>query len=73
MAAEGHGAVRRWEVFELTLPGPETGNPFTEVQLGARFVLGAKAVTVDGFYDGTGSYKIRSAHVGLPEHLVVAG
>src|ERR1700726_4822506 len=54
-----HSAVPQWEVFELRLAGPDSGNPFTEVQLGARFVLGRKFVAVDGFYDGTGTYKIR--------------
>src|ERR1700722_5512764 len=54
-----HAAVPRWEVFEVTLTGPDSGNPFTEVQLSARFVLGRNVVVVDGFYDGAGSYKIR--------------
>src|ERR1700733_11396730 len=54
-----HAAVPQWEVFELTLAGPDGGNPFTEVQLGARFVLGRRVVAVDGFYDGMGSYKVR--------------
>src|SRR6267154_958998 len=54
-----HAAVPRWEVFELSLAGPRSGNPFTEVQLEARFVLGRKVVAVDGFYDGMGSYKVR--------------
>ena len=54
-----HAAVPQWEVFELTLAGPDAGNPFPEVQLGARFVLGRKAVAVDGFYDGMGTYKVR--------------
>src|ERR1700761_6307706 len=54
-----HTTVPRWEVFELTLAGPGTGNPFTEVQLSARFVLGSRVVTVDGFYDGAGTYKVR--------------
>lgn len=54
-----HAAVPRWEVFELSLAGPDSGNPFTEVQLGARFVLGRKLVAVDGFYDGMGTYKVR--------------
>ena len=47
------------EVFELSVAGPDSGNPFTKVQLGARFVLGRKLVTVDGFYDDMGTYKVR--------------
>src|ERR1700737_1973233 len=54
-----HAAVPQWEVFELSLAGPHSGNPFTEVQLGARFVLGRKVVGVEGFYDGMGTYKVR--------------
>ena len=54
-----HAAVPQWEVFEITLMGPDSGNPFTEVQLSARFVLGRKLVVVDGFYDGMGTYKVR--------------
>jgi Domain of unknown function (DUF5060)/Protein of unknown function (DUF4038)/Domain of unknown function (DUF5605) len=51
--------VPKWEIFELTLQGPSTGNPFTEVELTATFVAGSRAVKVDGFYDGAGRYKIR--------------
>lgn len=54
-----HGPVPRWEVFELSLPGPSTGNPFVDVQLGATFSLEHRTVKVDGFYDGDGTYKIR--------------
>jgi Domain of unknown function (DUF5060)/Protein of unknown function (DUF4038)/Domain of unknown function (DUF5605) len=51
--------VPRWEVFELNLKGTSAGNPFSEVQLQAIFTLGHRLVTVDGFYDGAGSYKVR--------------
>ncbi|RZK99103.1 MAG: DUF5060 domain-containing protein [Pedobacter sp.] len=30
--------VERWRIFELKLKGPETGNPFADVQLYAEFV-----------------------------------
>lgn len=53
------GHVPQWEVFEVTLPGPSTGNPFLDVQLGATFSLGHRNVQVEGFYDGGGKYKIR--------------
>jgi len=52
-------AVPRWEVFEATLTGPSTGNPFVDVQLTATFSLGHRTVEVDGFYDGTDKYKLR--------------
>jgi len=48
-----------WEVFEVSLPGPTSGNPFIDVQLSATFSLGHRTVNVDGFYDGAGTYKIR--------------
>jgi hypothetical protein len=52
-------SVPRWELFELTLSGPSAGNPFVDVQLAATFTLGHRAVAVNGFYDGTGTYKVR--------------
>jgi hypothetical protein len=48
-----------WEIFEFTMEGPFVGNPFTDVQLTATFALGRRLVTVDGFYDGGGKYKVR--------------
>jgi len=53
------GSVPLWEVFEIRLAGPSTGNPYVDVQLGATFSLGHRTVQVDGFYDGEGSYKFR--------------
>jgi hypothetical protein len=57
--ATSHDDVPKWDVFEVTLRGPETGNPFIDVQLTATFALGHRTVEVDGFYDGGGSYKVR--------------
>src|SRR5579872_2633285 len=51
--------VERWGVFELTLPGPGTGNPFVDVHLSAEFHFRNRTVNVDGFYDGGGEYCIR--------------
>jgi Domain of unknown function (DUF5060)/Protein of unknown function (DUF4038)/Domain of unknown function (DUF5605) len=51
--------IPRWEVFELNLQGTSAGNPFTEVQLQATLTLGHRLVTVDGFYNGAGNYKVR--------------
>ena len=51
--------VEQWGVFEVSLPGPTDGNPFTDVQLSARFTNGFQIVDVDGFYDGEGVYKLR--------------
>ena len=52
-------SVERWGVFEIELKGPSTGNPFTEVRFGADFTDGRTTVTVPGFYDRGGVYKIR--------------
>jgi Domain of unknown function (DUF5060)/Protein of unknown function (DUF4038)/Domain of unknown function (DUF5605) len=51
--------VEQWGVFELTLTGSATGNPFIEVELSARFTQGERTVQAAGFYDGDGVYKIR--------------
>lgn len=58
-AEAAHAAIPQWEVFELTLPGPAEGNPFTGVRLSATFTLGNRSIAVDGFYDGGGQYRIR--------------
>ncbi|MDZ7723253.1 MAG: DUF5060 domain-containing protein [candidate division KSB1 bacterium] len=51
--------VERWGLYEITLQGPRSGNPFTDVQLSADFRNAESIVTVHGFYDGDGVYKIR--------------
>lgn len=51
--------VRQWGMFEITLGGPESGNPFAEVQLSARFCRGDREVVCGGFYDGEGVYRVR--------------
>ena len=51
--------IERWGVHEIMLPGPATGNPYVEVTLDAEFTQGLHRVTVPGFYDGNGIYRIR--------------
>lgn len=51
--------IARWDAFELTLNGPSTGNPFIDASLTATFRLKNRSITVEGFYDGEGIYKIR--------------
>ena len=51
--------IERWGVYEITLDGPKSGNPFVDVSLTAEFHNAVKTVTVSGFYDGEGVYKIR--------------
>ncbi len=58
-AVEPPAQVERWSVFELALPGPAEGNPFTEVELSARFTQGTTSVDIPGFYDGGGTYRVR--------------
>jgi hypothetical protein len=60
-AAEGIGSpsISRWDHIEFDLPGPSTGNPFIDVTLTATFRYQHRTLSVDGFYDGEGSYKFR--------------
>jgi hypothetical protein len=54
-----HASVSCWEVFELALTGPSTGNPFIDVEFAGTFTLEHRTVKVNGFYDGAGVYKLR--------------
>ena len=49
----------KWSLFELSLSGPESEDAFTEVELKACFKNGNREISVNGFYDGAGCYKIR--------------
>ena len=51
--------VEQWGVYELSLKGPSYGNPYMDNTLDTKFTNGSKTVTVPGFYDGNGIYKIR--------------
>lgn len=59
----GTGAVRpaeQWGLVQLDLEGPSDGNPFTEVDLVARFTApSGRSIETGGFYDGDGWYRIR--------------
>jgi len=60
--SSGHpqrGTVERWGVHELVFDGPADGNPFNEVTLAAVFTRAGHEITVPGFYDGEGVYRIR--------------
>src|SRR5579859_4144990 len=58
-ASASSASVARWDFIELTFPGPSTGNPFLDVHLTATFRNQNRALTVEGFYDGDGTYKAR--------------
>jgi hypothetical protein len=51
--------IAKYDVFEAVLNGPGTGNPYVDVDLTAAFICDARKVTVPGFYDGEGTYRIR--------------
>ncbi len=51
--------IARWDHLELNLPGPASGNPYIDVTLSATFQFLHRTISVQGFYDGDGSYKIR--------------
>ena len=54
-----HAAVPLYDIFELALDGPSNDNPFRDVTLTATFTLDHRAVTVDGFYDGGSTFRVR--------------
>jgi hypothetical protein len=51
--------VQQWKRFELVLTHTSAGNPFTDVQLSAAFSNKDTSFTVDGFYDGNDTFRIR--------------
>ena len=51
--------TQQWGVWETSLEGPSTGNPFVDVALSATFHCRDQQITTAGFYDGDGVYKIR--------------
>lgn len=51
--------VERWGMFELELDAQVDGNPFTEVQLSAKFRHGMLSHVAEGFYNGHDTFLIR--------------
>lgn len=51
--------TERWGIFELCLPGPSNGNPYTDISLAAKFTYAHRVIQVDGYYDGDGRYLVR--------------
>ncbi len=51
--------VEKWGLFEAAVEGPEEGNPFTEQRLVGIFSGAQENVITEGFYDGSGVYRIR--------------
>lgn len=49
--------VEQWDIFELTLKGPDDG--CMNVNLGAEFRHDERCIGINGFYDGNGLYRVR--------------
>ena len=50
--------VECWDRFELSFKQVTKGNPF-DTRLSATFICGKEKKTVEGFYDGENTYRIR--------------
>jgi hypothetical protein len=59
LQAAGEPTVEQWNIFEISLNGPTTDNPFLNVKLSTRFVQGTNSFVAEGFYDGDGIYRVR--------------
>jgi hypothetical protein len=59
VAAPAAEPVEQWALYEIELSGPADGNPFLDVELSAVFTEDSRSVTVPGFYDGDGIYRVR--------------
>lgn len=58
--ADWASSVPRWGMQEIVLTSPRAyANPFKDVTLQAQFRSGKQAITVPGFYDGDGIWRIR--------------
>ncbi len=57
--ALAQSSIERWGLFEAALDGPADGNPFTDVTLTATFTQAETKHDVTGFYDGSGTYRVR--------------
>ena len=51
-------AVERWGVFEITLTGVASGNPF-DARVKGVFTQGGRTIDAPGFYDGDGIWRVR--------------
>jgi hypothetical protein len=51
--------VERWGLFEAVCPGREEGNPFMDYTIAGEFKSKHETIRARGFYDGSGSYKVR--------------
>jgi hypothetical protein len=59
LAAISSHAAEQWGIEEIVLQGPGAGNPYVDVSLSATFSQGEKHITVQGFWDGDTTYRLR--------------
>ncbi|MDN4463138.1 DUF5605 domain-containing protein [Microbacterium aurantiacum] len=69
--AEWNDVVPAFSRFELRLEGPSHGNPFVDVALTAQVSGPDGTVTVPGFYDGGGRFRLRFMPDKQGEHVFV--
>lgn len=55
----GQTQVEKWGIYEISLTGPASGNPFLDVELSAEFVHLKDTMRIQGFYDGNKIYRVR--------------
>jgi hypothetical protein len=55
----GNTQVSQWSIFENSYKAKPQGNPFQDISFIAEFRHEGTSITVDGFYDGDNSFKIR--------------
>jgi hypothetical protein len=58
-ATPANQTTEQWGIFEAAHSGPSTGNPYLDVEFSATFTHAETSLTVDGFYDGTSTYRVR--------------
>lgn len=51
--------VQRWGIFEFSVEGPQSGNPFAKHHISGVFTGENEQKTAEGFYDGNGIYIVR--------------
>ena len=51
--------IEKWDIFETEVAGKCDGNPFMDASVSGTFTCDGETVTVDGFYDGDGIYRVR--------------
>ena len=51
--------VERWDIYEVSLVGPAEGNPYMDIEISSVFENDQEKISVPGFYDGNGMYRIR--------------